>query len=68
MVGKIYIVVTRILGLAFSSCTNDVNGDIIADAFGSCSNTEVEIVEFKSIFTITKKIGCIVPSRCPILS
>lgn len=43
--------------MAFSSCTNDVNEEVIADASGSLSNTEAEIVELKSGFTITKIDG-----------
>lgn len=57
MVSKFYLVAVTILGFAFSSCTNDVSEDIIADASGSLSNTEAEIVELKSGFTITKKDG-----------
>ena len=52
-----YLVVATFLGLAFSSCTNDVNEDIMADASGTLSNTDAEIVELKSGFTITKKDG-----------
>ena len=54
---KFYLVVATIFGLAISSCTNDVNEDIMADASGTLSNTDAEIVELKSGFTITKKDG-----------
>lgn len=57
MIRKFYLVAATILGLAFCSCTNDVNEDIIADVSGSLSNTEAEIVELKSGFIITKKDG-----------
>ena len=57
MIRKFYLVVATIFGLAISSCTNDVNEDIIADTSGTLSNTEAEIVELKSGFTITKKDG-----------
>ena len=57
MVRKIYLVVATVLGLAFSSCSNDVNEDIIAEASGTLSSTETDIVELKSGFTITKKDG-----------
>ena len=57
MIRKFYLVVATIFGLAISSCTNDVNEDIMADASGTLSNTDTEIVELKSGFTITKKDG-----------
>lgn len=57
MVRKFYLVAATIFGLAFSSCTNDANEDIMADASGSLPNTEAEIIELKSGFTITKKDG-----------
>lgn len=57
MVRKIYFIVATFFGLAFSSCSNDVNEDIIAEASGTLSSTEAEIVELKSGFTITKKDG-----------
>ena len=53
MIRKFYLVVATIFGLAISSCTNDVNEDIMADASGTLSNTDAEIVELKSGFTIT---------------
>lgn len=56
MIRKFYLVVATIFGLAISSCTNDVNEDIMADASGTLSNTDAEIVELKSGFTITKKM------------
>ena len=57
MIRKFYLVVATIFGLAISSCTNDVNEDIMADASGTLSNTDAEIVELKSGFTIKKKDG-----------
>lgn len=57
MVRKLYFIMTTILGLAFSSCTNDVNEDIIANASGTLSNTEAETIELKSGFTIKKENG-----------
>lgn len=40
MIRKFYLVVATIFGLAISSCTNDVNEDIMADASGTLSNTD----------------------------
>lgn len=57
MVKKFYLVAVTILGLAFNSCTNDVDYNLMTDGSGSLSNTEAEIVELKSGFTITKKDG-----------
>ena len=54
---KLYLVVATFLGLAFSSCTNEVTEEIIAEASGKSSNEESEVVELKSGFTITKKDG-----------
>lgn len=54
---KFYLVVATFLGLAFSSCTNEVTEEIIAEASGKSSNEESEVVELKSGFTITKKDG-----------
>jgi len=64
MIRKFYLVTATILGLALSSCTNDVNEDIIADTSGTLSNTEAEIVELKSGFTITKKDGVYSMGEC----
>lgn len=50
-----YLVVATFLGLAFSSCTNDVTDEMIAEASGKSSNEESEVVELNSGFTITKK-------------
>ena len=52
-----YLVVATFLGLAFSSCTNEVTEEMIAEASGKSSNEESEVVELKSGFTITKKDG-----------
>lgn len=49
-----YLVVATFLGLAFSSCTNDVTDEMIAEASGKSSNEESEVVELNSGFTITK--------------
>lgn len=57
MVRKLYFIMAIILGLAFSSCTNDVNEDIIADASGTLSNSDTETIELKSGFTIKKENG-----------
>lgn len=55
MVRKLYFVTATSLGLAFSSCTNDVNEEKIADVSGTLSNAEAEIVKLKSGFTVTKE-------------
>lgn len=56
---KLCLIVATILGFAFSSCSNVIDEGIEADASGtlSKSNTEAEVVELKSGFTITKKDG-----------
>lgn len=55
MTKTFYLLATTILVLAFSSCTNDVSEEMIADSSDTSSNTETEIVELKSGFTITKE-------------
>lgn len=57
MVKKFYLVMVSVLGLAFNSCTNDVNEDLMENAPEALSNTEAEIVELKSGFSVTKKDG-----------
>lgn len=57
MVRKLYFVMAMILGLAFNSCTNDVNEGTIADTSGALSNTDAEFVTLKSGVTITKRNG-----------
>lgn len=57
MTKKFYFVAATIFGLTFCSCTDDVNENIVANASGTLSNTEVETIELKSGFTITKKDG-----------
>ena len=52
---KFYLVVATFLGSAFSSCTNEVTEEILAEASGKSSIEESEVVELKSGFTITKK-------------
>ena len=58
MVRKLYFIMATILGLAFGSCTNDANEDIIADVSGTLSNNDAETIELKSGFT-RKKMVCI---------
>ena len=57
MVRKLYFIMATILGLAFGSCTNDANEDIIADVSGTLSNNDAETIELKSGFTIKKENG-----------
>ena len=57
MVRKLYFVMAIILGLAFNSCTNDVNDGIIAGNESALSNTDAETVKLKSGFTVTKENG-----------
>lgn len=57
MVKKFYLVAVTALGLTFNSCTNDVDDNLMADASCSSPNTEAEIVELKSGFTLKKTNG-----------
>lgn len=57
MVKQLCFVAATILGLTFSSCTNDINEEIIADASGTLSNTKTEVIKLESGFTVTKENG-----------
>lgn len=57
MVKQLFFTTVTILGLTFSSCTNDINEDVISDASGTLSNSKAEVIKLKSGFTVTKTGG-----------
>lgn len=57
MVKQLSFMTAIILGLTFSSCTNEINEETIANDFDTYSKGKKEVIELKSGFTVTKENG-----------